>query len=140
MRAQQARRIGSVAIATAIIASSFMVRVPVAHAEPAYGSATVQTVGWKKKYKKAYKKGWRGPYRPYTYYSPYRKNYWVGPAIGFGAGLIVGSILVAPPGYAAPSYRGTSTDAYCHKKYKSYNSRTKTYTGYDGKQHRCRIP
>jgi len=35
----------------------------------------------------------------------------------------------------APNY-GTR-DTSCHARYRSYNSRTGTYTGYDGKQHRC---
>jgi BA14K-like protein len=80
-----------------------------------------------------------GGYRSYGYYGPYYNNWWVGPAIGFGTGLFVGSIL-AQPRYYAPAPHGMSRDAYCHRKYRSYNSRTGTYTGYDGKQHYCRIP
>jgi hypothetical protein len=45
----------------------------------------------------------------------------------------------APRYYYVPRYapRYGSHDAYCHARYRSYNSHTGTYTGYDGKQHRC---
>ena len=136
--------LGSVVLAAAVAGSPLA--TPVAQADPGY-AGMVHTVG-----NKNWNKGkWKGPgkangyycrncgyrggyYRPY-----YNNNWWVGPAIGFGTGFFVGSIL-AQPRYYAPAPRGMSRDAYCHRKYRSYNSRTGTYTGYDGRQHYCRIP
>ena len=45
----------------------------------------------------------------------------------------------APRYYYVPRYapKYGSRDAYCHARYRSYNARTGSYTGYDGKQHRC---
>jgi hypothetical protein len=77
------------------------------------------------------------------YYYPhynYGYNFW-GPALGFGAGAFFGYVLSQPYYYApryAPRYAPVyGSDAYCKAKYRSYNSNTGTYTGYDGRQHRC---
>jgi hypothetical protein len=133
--------VGGVALATMLAATSF-VAAP-ASAGPAYYGAEVHQVGnrwkggknWNRNWNgnRYYNRGWNGGY-----------NNWVGPAIGFGAGVLLGSALTAPryyapaPRYYAPAYG--NRDAYCHQKYRSYNSRTGTYTGYDGRQHYCRIP
>ena len=65
-------------------------------------------------------------------------NYWVGPAIGFGTGLFLGAVL-AQPRYRAPvvAPRRYNQDAYCHARFRSYNSYTHTYLGYDGHRHYC---
>lgn len=61
---------------------------------------------------------------------------WWGPAIGFGTGLFVGSVLAQPHYYAPHSSYGSGTD-YCQARFRSYNAYTRTYTGYDGEQHYC---
>ena len=46
-------------------------------------------------------------------------------------------------GYYGGTYGGGRTArhvAWCQGRYRSYNPRTDTYTGYDGLQHRCRAP
>jgi hypothetical protein len=72
--------------------------------------------------------------------------------LGFGVGAIVGSALtprevyVAPPPPApAPTYVGYGPApwtpdwyTYCYSRYRSFNPRTGTFTGYDGYQHFCR--
>ena len=69
---------------------------------------------------------------------------WWGPAVGFGTGLLVRldadrpALLSAPTTVRAttrPRYR--SGVAYCQSRFRSYNVYTRTYTGYDGLQHRC---
>ncbi|MBN8900663.1 MAG: BA14K family protein, partial [Rhodospirillales bacterium] len=46
--------------------------------------------------------------------------------------------LLCGYGYApAPRYRYGSHDAYCHARFRSYNSATGFYLGYDGHYHRC---
>ena len=65
-----------------------------------------------------------------------------GPWVGLGAGIVVASLLTRPYyGYYPRPYRYQAAygnrDAYCHLRFRSYNSHTRTYTGYDGRQHRC---
>ena len=45
-------------------------------------------------------------------------------------------------GYYGGGYRnvGSRHVAWCQGRYRSYNVRTNTYTGYDGRQHRCNSP
>jgi hypothetical protein len=66
----------------------------------------------------------------------HRGNDWVGPLIG---GMVIGGILAAPYyGYAPPRQRYYGNhDAYCHARFRSYNSYTGMYLGYDGRYHRC---
>jgi hypothetical protein len=131
--------IGAVAVATMIVAGSLV--APAASAEPGFYGAKVYQVdnrwrggkNWNRNWNGGgyYNRGWNGGYG----------NYWVGPAIGFGAGVLLGSVLTAPRYYAPRYYAPVGNrDAYCHQKYRSYNSYTGTYTGYDGRQHYCRIP
>ena len=140
--------IGTAAAAAMICATALTASVPVANAQPAYQDGMVQTVGWHPAKKRNWKhNNWH--YYNGHYYNGHYDNDWVGPAIGFGAGVLFGSILAQPyyrysaPRYVAPGYGYDgypSADAYCHAKYRSYNSYTKTYTGFDGKRHYCRIP
>jgi len=82
----------------------------------------------------------------------HRGGGWIGPAIGFGAGVAVGSALAAPyyaydeppyvyeePSYtySQPAYAYNDADAYCAAKFRSYNPATGTYMGYDGLPHPC---
>jgi hypothetical protein len=135
--------IGGMALATMIAATPFV--APPASADPGYYGAEVYQVGgnrWKggKNWNRSYNGG--GRYYNRGWYGGWNNNYWIGPAIGFGAGVLLGSALTAPRYYAPRYYApyGGNRDAYCHQKYRSYNSYTGTYTGYDGRQHYCRIP
>lgn len=105
--------------------------------ESASQGALVQNVDWKH----------RGDWPRHRYHGGNNNN-WVGPLIG---GMVLGGILAAPsygygygyqPYYApAPRYRysgyGNGHDAYCHSRFRSYNSATGLYFGYDGRYHRC---
>jgi hypothetical protein len=131
--------IGGVAVAMMIAAGSLV--APPASADPGYYGAEVYQVGNRWKGGKNWNRNWSSN----RYYNRgWNGNYWVGPAIGFGAGVLLGSALTAPryyapaPRYYAPAYG--NRDAYCAQKYRSYNPYTGTYTGYDGRQHYCRIP
>lgn len=58
-------------------------------------------------------------------------NDWVAPLIG---GLIIGG-LVAGAGANASHF--DRHDQYCASKFRTYNFRTNTYTGFDRQQHYC---
>jgi len=82
---------------------------------------------------------------------------WIGPAIGFGAGVAIGSALAAPyydaPYYAydeppyvyeepsytysRPDYADNDAEAYCAARFRTYDPVTHTYMGYDGLPHPC---
>jgi hypothetical protein len=47
--------------------------------------------------------------------------------IGLMAGTVLGNAISHP-------YRGGSS---CEERFRSYNPANGTYTGYDGRQHRC---
>jgi hypothetical protein len=78
-----------------------------------------------------------------------------GVAAGIAAGLLLGGIIGSSPysyggpppyypqGYYGPVYGpryGGSRDwiAYCFSRYRSFDPRTGTYMGYDGRRHYCR--
>ncbi len=139
-------------IVMAMIVAGSTLAPPSAYAGSGYTGGSVYYVGgnnWKKG--KWTGSGNKGGYYCRNcggrYYGGYGYAPWVGPAIGFGTGLFVGTLLAQPRYYApAPRYYGpaprgyASRDAYCHHKYRSYNSRTGTYTAYSGKHYYCRIP
>ncbi len=133
--------IGAIAVAATVSAGA-LTAAPAAQAGQSFNGAQVYQVGgknWKKAWNnnRYYNRGWNGRY----YNNGWNNNNWVGPAIGLGAGVIIGSMLAAPRYYAPPraAYYG-DRNAYCARKYRSYNPYTGTYTGYDGRQHYCRIP
>ena len=130
--------IGGLLAAAVVMAGSVAV-VPQAEAASGFYGAQVYQVGGKKNYWN--NRYYNNRYRPRYYSNGWNNNWWVGPAIGFGAGVLLGSALTAPRYYAptAPRYYG-DRNAYCARKYRSYNPYTGTYTGYDGRQHYCRIP
>jgi BA14K-like protein len=129
--------IGALAVA-AVVAAGSVAAAPQAQAGSSFYGAQVHQVGGKKNY---WNNRYRNNYRPRYYNNGWNNNWWVGPAIGFGAGVLLGSALTAPRYYApsAPRYYG-DRNAYCARKYRSYNPYSGTYTGYDGRQHYCRIP
>lgn len=133
--------VGGVA-AAAMIAVGSLAASP-ASADPGFYGAKVYQVGnrnWKGN------KNWNRNWNNGCCYRGWNGNYWIGPAIGFGAGVLLGSVLTAPRYYYAPPpvrYREpvySSRDAYCRQKYNSYNPYTGMYFGYDGRYHYCRIP
>lgn len=77
--------------------------------------------------------GHRRYYRPYYGYG-YRRYYDDdGAALAAGIlGLAAGAAIASGSGYRSDWH------AYCASKYRSYNPRTGTYLGYDGRRHRCR--
>jgi hypothetical protein len=75
----------------------------------------------------------RGDYRYYYGGYYYRTPWWLGAAAAAGvAGAIANS--------AARAAQGSSHVSWCQNRYRSYNPATDTYTGYDGRQHRCVSP
>ena len=130
----------------ATIAAGSLVSAPAANAEPGiYGAEVIKVGGHGWKGGNNWNRNWNGGghynyghynYGHYNY--GWNNNWWVGPAIGFGAGVLLGTALAQPRYYAPPARYYGNRDAYCHSKYRSYNSYTGTFTGYDGRQHYCR--
>jgi hypothetical protein len=84
----------------------------------------------------------RVSHRPYypPYYRPYYRPYydpwyygWNRPRVT----VIVPVVPVVPPVVASLP---AAHIAWCDARYKTYKVRTNTFTGYDGRQHRCRSP
>ncbi len=98
--------------------------------------------GWNHGPRQVYRHpGWRGPgyyarpgYRGNYYYRDYNAALAAG-VFGLAAGAIIG-------GAAANNNQRYANDyvAYCSQRYRSFNAATGTYTGYDGRQHRCIAP
>jgi hypothetical protein len=79
-------------------------------------------------------------------------HYWGGNAaaagvVGFAAGAIVGGALAQPRYYYAPAPRPVRVGLrpwsrkwyeYCSARYRSFDARTGTFVGYDGRRHFCR--
>jgi hypothetical protein len=72
----------------------------------------------------------------------YNDNNWGGAAaagiIGLAAGAMIANSMNQPRYYSG-GYGGDYY-SYCANRYRSFNPRTGTYTGYDGYQHRCVMP
>jgi hypothetical protein len=79
--------------------------------------------------------GWRGGYYGYGpgYYG-YGPGYYGPGAVvgGLAAGAIIGSAIAGSQARAP-----RSDDAYCFRRFKSYDPRSGTYLGYDGNRHPC---
>lgn len=130
-------------IATAaLIAAGSFAGVPTAQAETAFHNGMVQTVAWNGKGKWRQGNNWHkennwrhnGGWNN-NGWRRHNGNNWVGPAIGFGTGLFIGSMLAHPRVYAQP--RGYNHDAYCHQIHPSYKSWSGTYTTYSGREVPC---
>ncbi|MGE4372045.1 MAG: BA14K family protein [Xanthobacter sp.] len=74
-------------------------------------------------------RGWWRPGWGWGYYN--NNGAWI--ALGTAAALAIGA---AAASQAAPVADAEAV-AYCARRFRSYNPRTGTYTGYDGRQHRC---
>jgi hypothetical protein len=73
---------------------------------------------------------------------------WGAGAAGFAAGALLGSALAPRPYYyyggpayyygePAYAYEPGDADAYCAQRFRSYDPRSGTYLGYDGRRHPC---
>jgi MFS family permease len=84
----------------------------------------------------------------------WRGRHWGAAGAGFAAGALIGGALAAPhyrygygygPYYGPYAYGGayaavptySSDDAYCSRRFKSYDPSSGTYLGYDGERHPC---
>lgn len=63
---------------------------------------------------------------------------------GFAAGAILGGALASQPHYYGPRYRAyyprrsyNRAVRWCMERYRSYDPRSGTYLGYDGRRHPC---
>lgn len=63
---------------------------------------------------------------------------------GFAAGAILGGALASQPRYYDPGYRAyyprrsyRRAVRWCMEHYRSYDPRSGTYLGYDGRRHAC---
>lgn len=66
-----------------------------------------------------------------------RRHYRRGPPPGWRRGGP--AIIIAPP--PPPRYRASRSHVrWCSDRYRSYNARTDTYRGFDGRNHRCNSP
>jgi hypothetical protein len=132
------------AAAAAMLAASTLVAAPALAAEPGLHAGQVEQVrfdgrgggDWWRMRGGGGGGDWRGRHD---------RDSWFGPAIGFGAGVAVGSALAAPYyaydtpyyGYSQPYYADDNADAYCAARFRTYNPATHTYMGYDGRPHLC---
>ena len=85
----------------------------------------------------------RHRHNSHRYYSSRRHHHRHHDGFPFAAGIVgfaLGSALANS--YSAPRYYGggDSQDAYCARKYRSYDPYSNTFMGYDGRRHYCRIP
>lgn len=72
-------------------------------------------------------------------YGPYYGG-WNGFGPGLATGIIVGAAVAnTAPVYGGPVYVGAPANwiAYCSRKYRSFDPRTGTFLGYDGRRHPC---
>lgn len=87
---------------------------------PGWGPRPVWNGGW------GYAPGW-GPGPGWGW----------GPGWGFGPGFATGVIIGSAAASAPPPPAYNNWVAYCSQRFKSYNPRTGTYLGYDGRRHSC---
>jgi len=83
----------------------------------------------------------RGYYGP-RYYRGYRGGYSTGAGVaaGIAAGALLGSAIAAqsaPRGYIIDERPSRAEIEYCMRRFKSYDLRSMTYLGYDGRRHSC---
>lgn len=55
-------------------------------------------------------------------------------------GAIVGGAIASQGAVAAPHGNVNAHVQWCNQRYRSYNVRTDTFRGYDGRDHRCNSP
>jgi hypothetical protein len=71
---------------------------------------------------------------------------WGAGVAGFAAGALIGSALAPRPYYGGPAYyygepsyayAPDDAEGYCEQRFRSYDPRSGTYLGYDGRRHPC---
>jgi BA14K-like protein len=70
----------------------------------------------------------------------HRGGAWGAGIAGFAAGALLGGALARPYYYDGPpvyAYEPNDADAYCFAHFHSYDPRSGTYLGYDGRRHPC---
>jgi hypothetical protein len=97
--------------------------------------------------------GWTGPWAGNNWRHRHHRRF-IGPGIGFGLGYGLGAYAASPyyydyyddPYYYGAPYQesyvvgGTASPedvAYCQRRYRSYDVRTGTFLGKDGRRHPC---
>lgn len=116
------RKIMTTALAALMAVTSFAtVAVSSAEAQPRY---------WRDGRHHRHYDGPRYYHRDRHYHRRHRSG--VGAAVAGGIiGLAAGSII------AGAASRSNDAVAYCQQRFKSYDVRTGTYLGYDGRRHAC---
>ena len=89
----------------------------------AAGQQDVQTV--------QHRRHWRGHNRHH------RRHYRRGPGAGLGIGLATGALIGGAIASQGAYARARDADAYCASRFRSYDPRSGTYLGYDGRRHAC---
>ncbi|APG91503.1 BA14K family protein [Sinorhizobium americanum] len=103
------------------------------------------------------RRAWREPegarygyYNGYRGYRHYRDGYrrhddgWWYPLAAFGAGMIIGGAIAAPPQYAEPRYAEPRLPqrhvSWCYDQYRSYRAWDNSYQPYGGPRQQCYSP
>jgi len=101
-------------------------------------------------YRPGYRPGWQGGYR-YGYYNGYRgyryerygyrRHYdgWWYPLAAFGAGVVIGGAIAAPPRRYEPGVSQRHVD-WCYARYRSYRAYDNSYQPYGGPRQQCYSP
>lgn len=93
--------------------------------------------------------GWRHGYRGYRHrrhgYRRHSDGWWY-PLAAFGAGMVIGGAIAAPPPprYSAPRYREPGLPArhvsWCYNRYRSYRAWDNSFQPYNGPRQPCYSP
>jgi len=132
-------------LATALAASFAVASIAPVNAAPVYVpqkagvSSDVQDVAWhgnNRVYMRNGRHYWRG-HRGYDHYRPgYRRygDFWF-PLAAFATGAIISGAIVndRPPAY------GSSHQARCYARYRSYRAYDNTYQPYNGPRRQCTL-
>lgn len=64
-------------------------------------------------------------------------NPYYGPGYGYAPGYAYGPRYYSEPVVVAPGYGGGDAEAYCMRRYRSYDPASGTYLNYDGNRYPC---
>ncbi|TDH34350.1 BA14K family protein [Pseudohoeflea suaedae] len=138
-------------LALLAVSASTVVAIPAAPAfaggdGAGYSQKYLQKRDWHKNGKRYYSSR---HYRHRPYYHHHHNNNG-NAAAALGLGLAIGAVTagaIASSRAPAPAYYGGGLEPwspgwyrYCEDKYRSFNARTGTYRGYDGRDHFCNAP
>ncbi|WP_414650759.1 BA14K family protein [Ensifer sp.] len=106
--------------------------------------------GWSGGYRPGYRPGWNGGYR-YGYYNGYRgyryerygyrrhNDGWWYPLAAFGAGVVIGGAIAAPPRSYDAGVNPRHVD-WCYARYRSYRAWDNSFQPYGGPRQQCYSP